>query len=187
MPPIHQQMENLQRTEGRHVISSYENVYDGVPLDPKINRMSGDASELDIGDRFDTKQTEQLQASDRSSSYEKIYEQEATEIIGESHQKTFHITSASSRHACPIYITVEEGLDKLSGEETKTDFHKEFKERSLSCETQLEVGQPEDLRYRHNSSPDMSVFTPSTYLSEFCRGSYHPMLLMSFISAFFVL
>jgi hypothetical protein len=58
---------NLQRTEGRHVISSYENVYDGVPLDPKINRMSGDASELDIGDRFDTKQTEQLQTSDRSS------------------------------------------------------------------------------------------------------------------------
>jgi hypothetical protein len=95
------------------IISSYENVYDGVPLDPKINRMSGDASELDIGDRFDTKQTEQLQTSDRSSSYEKIYEQEGTEMIGESHHKTSHLTSASSRHACPIYITVEEGLDKL--------------------------------------------------------------------------
>jgi hypothetical protein len=107
--------------------------------------------------------------------------------IGESHHKTSHLTSASSRHACPIYITVEEGLDKLSGEETKTDFHKEFKERSLSCETQLEVGQPEDLRYRHNSSPDMSVFTHSTYLNEFSRGSYHPMILISFISAFFVL
>ncbi|XP_052069484.1 ankyrin-2-like isoform X46 [Mytilus californianus] len=81
IPPIHQQMESLQRSEGRNVFSSYENVYDGVPLDPKINRMSGDASELDIGDRFDTKQNEQLQASDRSSSYEKIYEQESREII----------------------------------------------------------------------------------------------------------
>ncbi|VDI37341.1 Hypothetical predicted protein [Mytilus galloprovincialis] len=167
IPPIHQQMESLQRSEGRNVFSSYENVYDGVPLDPKINRMSADASELDIGDRFDTKQNEQLQASDRSSSYEKIYEQESREIIGES--KTSQLqTSISSRHACPIYITVEEGLDKLSGEET--NIHKDFKERSLSCESQLEIGYQEDLRYRHSSSPDMSAFTPSTYLSEFSKA-----------------
>lgn len=172
IPPIHQQMESLQRSEGRNVFSSYENVYDGVPLDPKINRMSADASELDIGDRFDTKQNEQLQASDRSSSYEKIYEQESREIIGES--KTSQLqTSISSRHACPIYITVEEGLDKLSGEQT--NIHKDFKERSLSCESQLEIGYQEDLRYRHSSSPDMSAFTPSTYLSEFSKGSFHPL------------
>ena len=170
MPPLHQQMESLQRGEGRYKTSSYENVYDGVPLDPKINRMSGDASELDIGDRFDTKQKEQLEVSDRSSSYEKIYEKEAKEIIGESDQtKTSH-ASFSSRHACPIYITVEEGLDKLSAEEANSNIFKEFKERSLSCESQLEVDHQEDLRYRHNSSPDMSVFTPSTYLNEFSRG-----------------
>lgn len=175
-------MENLQRAEGKTIISSYENVYDGVGLDPRINRMSGDASELDIGDRFDTKQAEQLQASERSSSYEQIYDKEAESILGESTKP-----SLSSRHACPIYITVEEGLDKLSSEEPKSDIHKDFKERSLSCETQLEVDH-QDLRYRHNSSPDMSVFTLASYQNQFSPGSSLPLCtLMSFISAFDVL
>lgn len=165
IPPLHQQVENLQRSEGKRITSSYENVYDGVGLDPKINRMSGDASQLDIGDRFDTKQAEHLQASERSSSYEQIYDKEA--VLGESIEKT------SSRHACPVYITVEEGLDKLSSDEPKSDIHKDFKERSLSCETQLEVDQ-KDLRYRHNSSPDMSVFTLASYQNEFSRGSSLP-------------
>ncbi|XP_063445930.1 uncharacterized protein LOC134725749 isoform X44 [Mytilus trossulus] len=99
IPPIHQQMESLQRSEGRNVFSSYENVYDGVPLDPKINRMSADASELDIGDRFDTKQNEQLHASDRSSSYEKIYEQESREIIAALEEDKSSVSSSHSEVA----------------------------------------------------------------------------------------
>lgn len=64
--------------------SSYENVYDGIPLDPELNRMSLDASEMDVGDRFDTKQQDlHLQQAGKSSSFEDLYQAAREEVEGE--------------------------------------------------------------------------------------------------------
>lgn len=73
LPNLRNQVDKLAK-ESKNVFSSYENVYDGVPLDPKINRLSLDASEIDVGDRFDTKQMDlHLHSDDRASSYEQVY------------------------------------------------------------------------------------------------------------------
>ncbi|XP_056019553.1 ankyrin-2-like isoform X16 [Ostrea edulis] len=75
-PGLQLQIDKLS-SESRNVFSSYENVYEGVPLDPKINRLSLDASEMEIGDRFDTKQMDvHLQSDNRASSYEQVYAEE---------------------------------------------------------------------------------------------------------------
>lgn len=185
-PPLPLQMERLTKEEGKRVISSYENVYEGVELDPQINRLSLDASELDIGDRFDTKQKEtHLQTTELASSYEQLYENgQSAKDVGElsplttgafvqevsSSSKALSVSnvnftsSASKSHACQVYITVEEGLDKLacdqdgSGGDIFSSHHShvkaDFKERSHSYEMNLEP--VEDVRIRHNSSPDMS-------------------------------
>ncbi|XP_078319339.1 uncharacterized protein LOC111122316 isoform X43 [Crassostrea virginica] len=73
LPNLRNQVDKLAK-ESKNVFSSYENVYEGVPLDPKINRLSLDASEIDVGDRFDTKQMDlHLHSDDRASSYEQVY------------------------------------------------------------------------------------------------------------------
>ncbi|XP_062581021.1 ankyrin-2-like isoform X7 [Saccostrea cucullata] len=79
LPGLQLQVDKLA-SEARNVFSSYENVYDGVPLDPKINRLSLDASEMEIGDRFDTKQMDlHLCSDDRTSSYEQVYAKESAD------------------------------------------------------------------------------------------------------------
>lgn len=79
MPNLEHQVNKLA-SESRNVFSSYENVYEGVPLDPKINRLSLDASELDVGDRFDTKQMDlHLRTNNRTSSYEQVYAKDLTD------------------------------------------------------------------------------------------------------------
>ncbi|XP_065923059.1 ankyrin-2 isoform X42 [Magallana gigas] len=79
MPNLQHQVNKLT-SESRNVFSSYENVYEGVPLDPKINRLSLDASELDVGDRFDTKQMDlHLRTNNRTSSYEQVYAKDLTD------------------------------------------------------------------------------------------------------------
>ncbi|XP_061181777.1 ankyrin-2-like [Saccostrea echinata] len=79
LPGLQLQVDKLT-SDARNVFSSYENVYDGVPLDPKINRLSLDASEIEIGDRFDTKQMDlHLRSDNRTSSYEQVYAKESTD------------------------------------------------------------------------------------------------------------
>ena len=198
LPPISAQMERLIKDDGKRVVSSYENVYDGVPLDPQVNRLSLDASELEIGDRFDTKQTDlHLQPDDRTSSYEKVYDTQKEPVqLGESNavscttaslssalvndlviseafsQSTFmspavisliQTSSPSTSHACPIYVTVEEGLDKLVCDKDHLEvvpsmLIRDLGERSLSCETHDPQHEStiESSRPRHTSTPDMS-------------------------------
>ena len=70
----------LTEEDFQRMMSSYENVYDGVQLTPDVNRLSMNASELDIGDRFDTKQLDMhLQPTGRSSSFEQLYQEEIGE------------------------------------------------------------------------------------------------------------
>ncbi|XP_052770358.1 ankyrin-2-like isoform X10 [Mya arenaria] len=77
-PPQPMELEVLAAEERkRKMVSSYENVYTGVPLEPTVNRMSMDVSEMDIGDKFDTKQSDNKLAAGLSSSYEKLYEKAA--------------------------------------------------------------------------------------------------------------
>jgi hypothetical protein len=79
IPGLQHQIDKLS-SETKNVFSSYENVYEGVPLDPKINRLSLDASEMEIGDRFDTKQMDvHLQSDNRASSYEQVYAEEPSD------------------------------------------------------------------------------------------------------------
>lgn len=136
------ELQSLHAEEHKKAMtSSYENVYTGVPLEPEVNRMSVDASEIDIGDRFDTKQSESKLQSGLSSSYEKLYEKaaELSEEEGECKSESTPLTAASSAvidvrssfastvlpshsvtsNSSPVYITVESGLDKLacSGDE----------------------------------------------------------------------
>ena len=119
----------------RAMISSYENVYTGVPLEPEKSKMSMDASEIEIGDRFDTKQSDSRLHSGISSSYENLYEKPAEELTdeeGECMSDSSSIAVASSvidvrssfassitshtvnSFSSPVYITVESGLDKLA-------------------------------------------------------------------------
>jgi len=137
-PPQPMELEVLVAEERkRALVSSYENVYTGVPLEPSVNRMSMDASEMQIGDKFDTKQSDNKLASGLSSSYEKLYEKAADDDEAEGECKSessasvvvdvraskAHVDSSSfsSSHNAPVYITVESGLDKLAcGSETQT-------------------------------------------------------------------
>jgi hypothetical protein len=134
-PPQPMELEVLAAEERKKMVSSYENVYTGVPLEPTVNRMSMDASEMDIGDRFDTKQPDSKLHSGLSSSYEKLYDktEDKSEDEGEcksesttlssastvidvrsSFASTIHSSHPSTAHSSPVYITVESGLDKLA-------------------------------------------------------------------------
>ena len=188
------------------MVSSYENVYTGADLDPTINRMSMDASEMDIGDRFDTKQPEiHHQQLGKSSSYEELYEGEkSVEGVAEgefksestsassiaSGQSTTVVQSVVSSHytngrTCPVYITVESGLDKLAcdslsgqvfsaydGQGVKLKLH-DVVERSMSCETDyLDDRTLESKKIRHRSSPDMYSPTDASTISPFEKGTF---------------
>ncbi|XP_060605993.1 ankyrin-2-like isoform X12 [Ruditapes philippinarum] len=90
-PPQPMELEVLAAEERKKMVSSYENVYTGVPLEPTVNRMSMDASEMDIGDRFDTKQPDSKLHSGLSSSYEKLYDktEDKSEDEGSDKGKTY--------------------------------------------------------------------------------------------------
>lgn len=196
-PP--QGTELLIGEERQRMMSSYENVYDGVQLDPELNRLSMDATQLDIGDPFDTKQPDtHLQPIGKTSSYEKLYEgggaseggvveegesvtdvshppcafvQAATYVSGYSptSKLQFNVSnvgfvSASNTHPCPVYITVDSGLDKLActsddsiAYEGQGQLLKEMKERSMSCEATGQQTTDDEQRARHFSTPDMTA------------------------------
>ncbi|KAL4240426.1 hypothetical protein ACF0H5_001218 [Mactra antiquata] len=87
-PPQQIELEAVAAIERKKMVSSYENVYSGVPLEPTVNRMSMDASEMDIGDRFDTKQSDSKLDSGLTSSYEKLYDpQEKVDDEERQHQQ----------------------------------------------------------------------------------------------------
>lgn len=133
--PVELQALKAEQTK-KAMLSSYENVYTGVELEPEKNRMSMDASEIDIGDRFDTKQSESKLHSGLSSSYEKLYERsgDLSDEEGECKSESTSLAVASSvvidvrsslassvltshsvtSNSSPVYITVESGLDKLA-------------------------------------------------------------------------
>ena len=134
-PPQPMELEVLAAEERKKMVSSYENVYTGVPLEPTVNRMSMDASDMDIGDRFDTKQPDSKLQTGLSSSYEKLYDKtedksedegecisESTKLssastvidVRSSFASTIHSSHPSTAHTSPVYITVESGLDKLA-------------------------------------------------------------------------
>ena len=211
MPPLNLQLTRLASGQNRDITSSYENVYNGVPLDPEKNRLSLDAEELDIGDRFDTKQADiHLQSSALTSSYEQLYDQDQSNVTqditsdeGESREKSSDETklkspcatqasstthpgrqpflpdhhghlSAVSPTTCPVYITVEKDLDKLVDDSDipESSSSREFKERSLSCEVNPNL-EPhvDDVRMRHNSSPDMTGVGVDVVPQAFSRGT----------------
>lgn len=61
-------------TEGVPRSSSYENLYQGISMVPEVPVEPVSAHDLDIGDRFDTRQTEQhLKGVGRASSFEDLY------------------------------------------------------------------------------------------------------------------
>lgn len=183
-PPQPLELESVAAVERKKMVSSYENVYTGVPLEPTVNRMSMDASEMDIGDRFDTKQSDSKLESGLSSSYEKLYEPaEKVDDEGESHIKSEsmscasaatgvsynlmsakHTTHPASVHSDPVYITVESGLDKLACSTkdsgigaSSTRIRADIVERSVSCDT-TDYGGGSGEIFRPTSSPD--VFSP---------------------------
>lgn len=181
-PPMPMQLEVLAAQERKKMVSSYENVYTGVPLEPTVNRMSMDASELEIGDRFDTKQPDSKLQSGLSSSYEKLYDKTEDQFDeeGECKSESDALSSAvvdvcsskntiiqsshsSTGHSSPVYITVESGLDKLacSTSEIPSSFTAhtsrvkgEPVERSLSCDTTDTLDDGRTMS-RPSSSPDV--------------------------------
>ena len=204
-PPLPLEIEKLTSDlQKKDMVSSYENVYTGADLDPTVNRMSMDASEMDIGDRFDTKQPEiHHQQIGKSSSYEELYEAEKVEVEGEgefksestsassiaSGQSTSVVPSVVSSHytngrTCPIYITVESGLDKLACDSLSSQVFSAYDgqgvklkldvvERSMSCETDsLDDRNLEAKKLRHRSSPDMYSPTDASTVSPFEKGTF---------------
>ena len=206
------EIEKVTSELKKDMVSSYENVYTGVPLDPTVNRMSMDASEMDIGDKFDTKQPEtHHQRMGKSSSYEKLYEpdQEVSDGEGEcksestaasslasgqftaSNVSSVHSSHITNGHTCPVYITVESGLDKLACDSQPNQGFSAYDgqgvklkldvvERSMSCETGSLEEEREAKKLRHRSSPDMYSPTESTTISPFDRGTFSTFVLLSF-------
>lgn len=216
-PPQPLEIEKVSsELKKRDMVSSYENVYTGVELDPTVNRMSMDASEIDIGDRFDTKQPDtHHQPLGKSSSYEKLYEPEKAESDEEGECKS-ESTSASSiasgqltsvvqsvrsshltnSHTCPVYITVESGLDKLACDaQSKQGFSAydgqgvklklDVVERSMSCESDsLDERGLEAKKLRHRSSPEMYSPTDATEISPFDKGTFSTFVVLPLSSYF---
>lgn len=88
----------LTEEDFERMMSSYENVYDGVQLTPEVSKLAMNASDLDIGDRFDTKQLDlHLQPTGRSSSYEQLYKETGKEIAETSEQAEQVVYSAESK------------------------------------------------------------------------------------------
>ena len=204
LPPQSLEIEKATKEHKKDMISSYENVYTGVPLDPSVNRMSMDASEMDIGDKFDTKQPEtHHQPIGRSSSYEKVYQPEQDVSDGEGECKSesttasslasglftassvssSHMSHINNGHTCPVYITVESGLDKLACDSQSNQSFSAYDgqgiklkldvvERSMSCETGSLQEEKETKKLRHRSSPDMYSPTDDTFISPFDKGTY---------------
>ncbi|XP_069109668.1 uncharacterized protein [Argopecten irradians] len=114
MAPMAMQVQKLASSQNRYISSSYENVYDAVPLDPEKNRLSMDASELEIGDRFDTKQSpSHLQSTELASSYEQLYAKEE----GKSEEDLVPVAQRSG----PIYYEPGDE-DQDSDEDEVLDF-----------------------------------------------------------------
>lgn len=199
-PPQPMELEFLAAQERKKIVSSFENVYTGVPLEPTVNRMSMDASEIDIGDRFDSKQPDSKLQSDLSSSYEKLYEKAAdkSEAEGEcksesasttlsstpttlssasavngvcsTYASTIHSSYPATGHSCPVYITVESGLDKLACSTKRstpsvteymghsTRVKGDLAERSVSYDAPDTLEEKRQSIFRPCSSPD--VFSP---------------------------
>ena len=216
LPPQPLEIEKAKQDDKKDMVSSYENVYTGVPLDPTVNRMSMDASEMDIGDKFDTKQPESHhQPMGRSSSYEKVYQAEQGVLEGEGECKSesttasslasgpitassvssSHMSYVSNAHNCPVYITVESGLDKLACDSNSNQAFSAYDgqgvklkldvvERSMSCETGSLQEEMEPKKLRHRSSPDMYSPIDDTLISPFDNGTYFTFVItsLSFLS-----
>eukprot|EP00106_Octopus_bimaculoides_P019617 XP_014787059.1 PREDICTED: titin-like isoform X6 [Octopus bimaculoides] len=107
----------LTEEDFERMMSSYENVYDGVQLAPEVSKLAMNASDLDIGDRFDTKQLDlHLQPTGRSSSYEQLYKETGKEIAETSEQAEQVVYSAESKDA-EMRDTSEEKTEETDVEE----------------------------------------------------------------------
>ncbi|XP_053392979.1 titin homolog isoform X42 [Mercenaria mercenaria] len=164
-PPRPMELEVLAAQERKKMVSSYENVYTGVPLEPTVNRMSMDASEMDIGDRFDTKQSDSKLQSGLSSSYEKLYEktEDKSEDEGPEKDKILYPAEVGVQQAAQI--------SSIKDERTSIDFEEQYpptKKQSPALKKKLDIDiatQEESQQYSVTDSPVESV-SPSKDLSE---------------------
>ncbi|KAK7506469.1 hypothetical protein BaRGS_00002581 [Batillaria attramentaria] len=111
-------------TEGQPLSSSYENLYRGVSLEPEVPMEPLSAKDLDIGDRFDSRQTEpHLQGLGRTSSFEQLYtaglppEDTALTHAGEAGVVTTEAGAAGGPLAAEAAVQDDDKLSSSSGSE----------------------------------------------------------------------
>ncbi|XP_036357709.1 titin isoform X3 [Octopus sinensis] len=136
----------LTEEDFERMMSSYENVYDGVQLAPEVSKLAMNASDLDIGDRFDTKQLDlHLQPTGRSSSYEQLYKETGEEIAETSEQAEQVVYSAESKEDMPR--TDQHDVQRELITAAKDEEEKEEEEEENLSSSSSEVAQVEDVDF----------------------------------------
>ncbi|GAB1600877.1 titin-like [Argonauta hians] len=137
----------LTEEDFERMMSSYENVYDGVQLTPEVSKIAANASELDIGDRFDTKQLDlHLQPTGRSSSYEQLYKETgevSTESNEQAKQVVFSEEMKEDMSPTDQHDVQQELITAAKDEEEKEELEEEENLSSSSSE----VAQVEDVDF----------------------------------------
>ncbi|XP_052823412.1 uncharacterized protein LOC106871604 isoform X41 [Octopus bimaculoides] len=136
----------LTEEDFERMMSSYENVYDGVQLAPEVSKLAMNASDLDIGDRFDTKQLDlHLQPTGRSSSYEQLYKETGKEIAETSEQAEQVVYSAESKDM-PRTDQHDVQRELITAAKDEEEKEEEEEEENLSSSSS-EVAQVEDVDF----------------------------------------
>ncbi len=183
-----QEEEGLEAGNTEHVVevlrnrtSSYEDIYTGVELEQAdiVQQTAGD-SELDVGDRFDTRHPDthlMRRADGRTSSFEDLYGGGRQDVQGKGEDngeaekmpddesvasepsvKVVHPPLTSSSAHKPIDVTYSSGLNLIGQDESADE--PEFEHDRLSRTGSLNIRAPSSRKHFHRqlSSPDGSGF-----------------------------
>lgn len=163
----------------RNRTSSYEDIYTGVDLEQGDNKQTTGETELDVGDRFDTRHADthlMRRADGRTSSFEDLYganhhgdvqnDEEAEKtpddesVASEPSVKVVNPPPPPSTTHKPIDVTYSSGLNLIGQDETCDEPEQEHDR--LSRTASLNIRQPAARKkfQRQLSSPDGSSSFP---------------------------
>jgi hypothetical protein len=163
----------------RNRTSSYEDIYTGVDLEQGDNNQTTGETELNVGDRFDTRHADthlMRRADGRTSSFEDLYgashhgdvqnDEEAEQtpddesVASEPSVKVVHPPPPPSTTHKPIDVTYSSGLNLIGQDETCEEPEQEHDR--LSRTASLNIRQPAARKkfQRQLSSPDGSSSFP---------------------------
>ncbi|XP_050393549.1 titin isoform X4 [Patella vulgata] len=159
------------------MLSSYERLYEGVPIEPESQPEITAESQMDIGDRFVSGQQDlHLQSLGKSSSYEHLYDKDMKEdeqiVLAEQIKPEDKSTSSSSEVAQLEDVAGEEDAEICEIQEEKTEETDVEDQFSPLCKTSsAKHGLTLDSQKRSfvfsDTSPDLPLAQSQISSSEF--------------------